>query len=707
MGGDYRDIIGRVCILEEKLLPNSVGSVMLMDWASNTLNVFSAPNVPPEAVSRLNGLRPGPGGGSCGNVIYRRQPQFVSDTSSDDRWCDLRSLAVDFNLCACWSVPIRTTDGNIVGTFALSSFEHRSPSPFHLKILEIGSSIIGIVLERNRSQEALKLYQMVFEGTQEGVLITDANNRILLVNESFVRTFGYERDELTGLSPTVLASGKHDADFYKSMWQSINLFGSWYGEIWNRRKNGEIFPEWLSISAVSDGNGNITHYIGIFTEITDRKDAEERIQYLSSHDVLTGLPTRMLFRDRLDTAITLSGTKGAKVGLLHLNLDNFKFLNDSLGHAAGDQILTQVAARLRQCVRKIDAVCRHGGDEFLIALADMADADAISALVVKVLEEIAQPLSVDGRSLSLTCSIGVAVYPDDSDDVENLLKCADKAMFHAKESGRNTYRFFTEQFNIDSMAYIRIAQGLRDALAQGQFQIHYQPQIDLTTSRVSGVEALIRWNHPTEGLILPGNFIEVAEQTGLIVDMGEWVLGEACRQAMEWRRAGLPPVVMAVNLSGVQFRRGNVEQSVRFALEQSGLPPEFLELELTESVLLNDTDAMLERVNRLKDMGLGLSIDDFGTGYSSLAYLKRFKIDRLKIDRSFVTGIASNPNDAAIVKAIIQMARTLNLKTVAEGVDNSKVLEILRDCLCDAVQGYLLCRPEPAEQIAALLGRHG
>ncbi len=707
MGGDYRDIIGRVCILEEKLLPNSVGSVMLMDWASNTLNVFSAPNVPPEAVSRLNGLRPGPGGGSCGNVIYRRQPQFVSDTSSDDRWCDLRSLAVDFNLCACWSVPIRTTDGNIVGTFALSSFEHRSPSPFHLKILEIGSSIIGIVLERNRSQEALKLYQMVFEGTQEGVLITDANNRILLVNESFVRTFGYERDELTGLSPTVLASGKHDADFYKSMWQSINLFGSWYGEIWNRRKNGEIFPEWLSISAVSDGNGNITHYIGIFTEITDRKDAEERIQYLSSHDVLTGLPTRILFRDRLDTAITLSGTKGAKVGLLHLNLDNFKFLNDSLGHAAGDQILTQVAARLRQCVRKIDAVCRHGGDEFLIALADMADADAISALVVKVLEEIAQPLSVDGRSLSLTCSIGVAVYPDDSDDVENLLKCADKAMFHAKESGRNTYRFFTEQFNIDSMAYIRIAQGLRDALAQGQFQIHYQPQIDLTTSRVSGVEALIRWNHPTEGLILPGNFIEVAEQTGLIVDIGEWVLGEACRQAMEWRRAGLPPVVMAVNLSGVQFRRGNVEQSVRFALEQSGLPPEFLELELTESVLLNDTDAMLERVNRLKDMGLGLSIDDFGTGYSSLAYLKRFKIDRLKIDRSFVTGIASNPNDAAIVKAIIQMARTLNLKTVAEGVDNSKVLEILRDCLCDAVQGYLLCRPEPAEQIAALLGRHG
>ncbi|MFW9615628.1 EAL domain-containing protein [Aquabacterium sp.] len=702
-GDDHLDVINRVCNLEEQLLPNSVGSVMLLDSAREALNVYAAPSIPAEGHARLNGLRPGPGAGSCGNVVYQEAPQYVSNTFAAPRWQDLRQLAYDFNLCACWSVPIYSAERQIVGTFALSSFEHRAPTEFHKRILEIGASIIGIVLDRHKSQSSMRLFQKVMEGSEEGFIVTDAQGKILLINRAFSKVFGYTQDELIGRNPSFLSSGHHDPSFYTAMWHSIRTFGHWHGEIWNRRKNGEVFPEWLSISAVNDQANHTTHYIGIFSDLSDKKNAEATIQYLSSHDVLTGLPNRVLFQDRLDNALSYASRAGTKVGLLALNVDNFKLLNDSLGHAAGDQLLTQIAQRLSQSVSEGNAICRQSGDEFLIALTDVQDMETVTSAAMGLLERVRTPIQLDDKALSLSCSIGVAIYPDDADDGGKLLQAATKALDNAKEAGRNTYRFFTEQLNTDGLAHLRIAQGLRQAIVNREFVLHYQPQIDLRTRQISGAEALIRWQHPTDGLLSPIRFIDIAEQTGLIVDIGDWVLEEACRQAKAWQDSGLPPVTVAVNVSAVQFRSGKLEESVRRALETSGLAPQWLELELTESVLVHDTDNMIGLFERLKALGVNLSIDDFGTGYSSLAYLKKFNIDRLKIDQSFVREMATDANDAAIVRAIIQMAHTLNLRAVAEGVESEQVTAQLGLCECDEVQGYHFARPMPGDALASML----
>lgn len=697
LGGEHKAILDQLCLLEEQLLPNSVGTVLLLDKAGEYLNVYAAPSLSPEGVARLSGLRPGPGGGSCGNVIYQSSPQFVSHAFTDPLWQDLRALAEDFPLCSCWSMPIYSAERAIIGTFVLSSFEHRSPSAFHQKLLEIGASIIGIVLERNRAQESLYLFEMAFAGSEEGFMILDMNQRILTVNPAFTRIFGYSAQEVIGELHNRLRSDQHDDEFYIALWHSVHHFGHWRGEVWKRRKNGEVFPEWLSVSAVKDAEGNTTHYIATFTDISLRKTAEAQIQYLSSHDALTGLPNRVLFQDRLENAISVASRDHRRVALLNLDMDNFKLLNDSLGHTAGDALLRGVASRLKRCIRETDSLSRLGGDAFLIALTDIKNIESINTMLMAVLEQVATPMDIVGRTLSLTCSIGVAVYPDDGDQIETLLKRADKAMYHAKEAGRNTYRFFTEQINSDSLEHLRIAHGLRQAVKQNQFMLHYQPQIDLRTGQLIGAEALIRWNHPTEGLVRPEQFVGIAEQTGLIVEMGDWVLCEACRQAVAWQQAGLPPMVVAVNVSAVQFRRGDFEQSVLTALEQSGLAPQYLEIELTESVLLYDMDIMMSLMSRLKNLGVKLAIDDFGAGYSSLSYLKKFKVDRLKIDQSFVRDIARDPEDRAIVSAIVQMARSLHLRSIAEGVETAAQLEFLSEQGCDEAQGYFYSRPIPPE----------
>ncbi|HUX81807.1 MAG TPA: diguanylate cyclase, partial [Halothiobacillus sp.] len=483
-GANHRAIIDRVCLLEEQLLPNSVGTVMLLDESGESLNVYAGPSLPAEGVERLNGQRPGPGSGSCGNVIFHSAPQFVSHTFTDPRWQDLRQVAYDFNLCSCWSVPIYSAERKIVGTFALSSFEHRSPTPFHQKLLEIGASIIGIVLERHKVQASLHLFETAVSGSEEGFMILDTGLRILSVNPTFTRIYGYSAQEIIGQTPEKLRSDQHEQDFYEAKWQSVRHFGRWQGEVWRRRKNGEVFPEWLNISVVNDADGNTTHYIATFSDISQRKTAEAQIQYLSSHDALTGLPNRVLFQDRLENAIAQAARDHRRVALLNLDLDNFKLLNDSLGHSAGDTLLRGVAARLKLCIPETDTVSRLGGDAFLIALTHIENVDAINTILLEILSQVAAPMDIAGRNLSLTCSIGVAVYPDDGDLFETLLKRADKAMYHAKEAGRNTYRFFTEQINTDSLSHLRIAHSLRQAVKQNQFTLHYQPQIDLRTGQL-------------------------------------------------------------------------------------------------------------------------------------------------------------------------------------------------------------------------------
>jgi diguanylate cyclase (GGDEF)-like protein/PAS domain S-box-containing protein len=511
---------------------------------------------------------------------------------------------------------------------------------------------------------------------------------------------GYGTDEVVGRSLQMLGAGQGDDEFTGMITQQLQHVEHWQGEVQHRRRSGEVYPAWLHVSVIRDAANRPGHYVFGFLDISDRKQAEARIEYMAFHDPLTGLPNRRLAIERLDLAIALADRSGSRTALMFLDLDNFKTINDSFGHAVGDLLLQAVASRLMLCIRDSDTICRQGGDEFLIVLGNVTDSDAITTVTEKILEALAPTFNIEGKELSTSSSIGIAVFPDDGRDIDTLLKRADTAMYHAKEAGRNAYSFFTEQMNLDAVEHQQIRVGLLHAMERGEFRLHYQPQIDLTSGRVIGAKALIRWHHPDRGLLTPEHFISIAEESGLIVPIGAWVLREACRQAAAWRKTGLPRMVIAVNVSAIQFKRGDIEACVRQALDESGLPPECLELELTESVLIHDTDSVLATVQRLKSLGVMLSIDDFGTGYSSLSYLTRFKVDKLKIDRSFVCDMKNQPGNASMVRAIIQMALSLNLTTIAEGVEDAELVEFLRRQNCHEAQGYYFSRPLPAIEFA-------
>jgi len=469
-------------------------------------------------------------------------------------------------------------------------------------------------------------------------------------------------------------------------------------ELVSQRRDRSLINISLSVAPLKDLTEKQYGYLSIMADITERKAAEKQIEFLAYHDSLTGLPNRLLLQDRFEHAKAYAVRAGTKVALLLMDLDNFKSINDTLGHAAGDALLKQVVTRLGECVRQTDIVSRQGGDEFLIILPGLDHADDTVPVLVKVVGRLQDPFHVADHEISTSVSIGISIFPEDGTSFETLLKKADIAMYQVKNSGRNDYRFFDETTNVEAGEHLTIRNDLRRALDRNEFMVYYQPQHDLTSGAVVGAEALIRWNHPERGMMAPGRFIPVAEESGLIVPIGEWVLREACNQAMAWKRAGLPDLSIAVNLSAVQFKRGNIEACVLQVLDETGFDPVLLELELTESILIQDVESVLASVKRLKLLGVKLSIDDFGTGYSSLSYLKRFDVDKLKIDQSFVQNLATDPDDAAIVRAIIQMAHALNLKTIAEGVETAEMVQQLRIFKCDEVQGYYYARPMPADE---------
>ena len=558
------------------------------------------------------------------------------------------------------------------------------------------------VTEQQRAQEELRLAYEAIRHSGEGIMMTDAEHRILSVNPALESVTGYRAEELLGYPPDFVTPVLHEGEESPSMTVALESVGYWQGEVWNRRLNGESYPGWLGVSAVRDDENRPKFYIYVFSDMTERKEAQRRIEFLAHHDPLTGLPNRLLLSDRVAQALAQAHRLQSRVALMFLDLDRFKTINDSLGHTVGDALLKEVVERLKSCVRESDTISRQGGDEFLVLLTDVRDGDAISRVAEKIHQRMTQPFVIGTQALSTSFSIGIASYPEDGDDFDTLLKKADTAMYHAKEAGRNSHRFFTEQMNRQVVEHLALENNLRRALENNEFVLHYQPQLDLSEGRVVGVEALIRWNSP-EGLISPARFIPVAESSGLIVPIGTWVLNEACRQARAWQEAGLPPLVMAVNLSAEQFKRPELVNTVINALVLSDLDTHWLELELTESILIQDAETTLATVRRLKTLGVKLSVDDFGTGYSSLAYLKRFAVDKLKIDQSFVRDLETDPDDAAIVRAIIQMAHSLKLKTIAEGVENEELANLLRMFHCDEIQGYWYARPMPAADMEAFL----
>jgi diguanylate cyclase (GGDEF)-like protein/PAS domain S-box-containing protein len=558
------------------------------------------------------------------------------------------------------------------------------------------------ITKHKHAEESLRVAATAFE-SQEGMIVTDAGGTILRVNRAFTEITGYAPEDAVGEKMSLLKSGRHDADFYAAMWDGIQRHGSWQGEVWNRRKNGEVYAEWLTITAVKDTAGHITHYVGTLTDITLRKAAEDEIKHLAFYDPLTRLPNRRLLLDRLQQALASSARSGRTGALLFIDLDNFKTLNDTLGHDVGDLLLQQVAQRLATCVRADDTVARLGGDEFVVMLEDLSDnrreaATQTEVVGEKILATLNQRYLLAGHQHRSTPSIGVTLFGGQRETVEELLKRADLAMYQAKGAGRNAVRFFDPEMQAAVIARAALEVDLRQGLQQNRFLLYYQSQVD-ADGRMTGVEALLRWQHPQRGMVSPADFIPVAEETGLILQLGHWVLETACAQLVTWAvQAEMCHLTMAVNVSARQFRHPDFVGQVLAVLESSGADPQKLKLELTESLLLDDVEDTIEKMTALKARGVGFALDDFGTGYSSLSYLKRLPLDQLKIDQYFVRNVLTDPNDAAIARTIVALAHSMDLAVIAEGVETEEQRDFLARQGCHAFQGYLFGRPQPVEQ---------
>jgi diguanylate cyclase (GGDEF)-like protein/PAS domain S-box-containing protein len=552
---------------------------------------------------------------------------------------------------------------------------------------------------------AERRFRALVEGAPDGILVYDADlDRLVDANVKAEQMFACDRAELLRAGPQrFFAPVQADASPpVASFEDSVALVLSGASCLIERDlmdAQGRTLSAEVRLSRLPSASSNLIR--GSFLDVSDRKEAKARLQFLATHDVLTELPNRLLLTDRVEQALLAAERMRTKAGFLFCDVDGFKVVNDTYGHQVGDHLLKAVAQRLCECVRKMDTVSRHGGDEFMVLLTQLPNADGAKAVASHILDAFKEPFRIDGMELFSSASIGIAMFPDDGNDYETLRKKADLAMYHAKEDGKNTSRFYDSSIDTDEAEHHRLMTELRGALTRKELELHYQPQFSLKDGRLVGAEALLRWNHPVRGMVTPASFIPLAESSGLIVDIGAWVLREACRQAAAWHADGVPGLVVAVNLSAVQFRRDNLVQTVADAIAAAGISPDLLELELTESILIRDTDQVLATVTRLRSLGVKLSIDDFGTGYSSLSYLKRFNVDKVKIDQSFIKNIDTDPSDATIVRSICAMVHGLNLTVIAEGVEKEEQLEPLREYSCDEAQGYLYARPMPPAEFSA------
>lgn len=572
----------------------------------------------------------------------------------------------------------------------------------------LGEPVVSVgtvqdITERKQAEQRLHQWAAIFENTIEAVIITDTDQRIVDVNRAFEQITGFSKQEAIGKRPNFRRSDRHDKAFYQRMWSSIDAQGSWTGEIWNRNRSGEPSPEWLSISSIYGSNGELVNYVGVFTDISALKRSEEKLEHLANHDPLTGLANRLLLNDRLDRAIRRMQRDSKRLAVLFLDLDRFKIVNDTLGHAVGDELLQQVAARLQACLRSSDTIGRLGGDEFLVIIEDYRDQSEIERLAEKLHKSLVAVFPVNTKELFIGVSIGISLFPEDGSDASTLIRNADSALYRAKEAGRGSYSFYHAELTRQAEARLEIEAQLRGALQRGEFRLNYQPKIDLRTGRVVAAEALIRWHRSDGSVTPPDAFIPVAEETGLILPVGEWVIAEAGRQLAEWRDAGYPLDHIAINISAVQIQRGALVDNIRQLLEHTRLQPGMLELEITESVLLDSPEKALEVLGALRELGVSVALDDFGTGFSSLSNLKQYPITTLKVDRSFVKDILHDPSDAAITRAVVAMGRSLDITVVAEGVETLQHAELLLALGCDQAQGYYYGRPVPAEQFPGMV----
>jgi diguanylate cyclase (GGDEF)-like protein/PAS domain S-box-containing protein len=555
-----------------------------------------------------------------------------------------------------------------------------------------------------QDDDAAGLKARVVDSNALAIMVTDADLNLVYVNKAFQKMSGYGSAEVLGKHPRMLYSDKNAPELLKTM-KNFPKEGHWQGEVWGVKKSGEESPVWIDIYALKNGKGRIMHYAATLFDITLFKQNEQRLEQMAHYDVLTNLPNRSLMYDRLDQAVRAAKRYRTMVAVMLLDIDRFKDVNDNLGHHIGDQLLVQASARLMGCIRDTDTIARMGGDEFLAILPEMGSAGNAAHIAQKFLDALSTPFELEGHEVFVSGSVGIAMYPNDSQDVNMLVKNADTSMYHAKAQGKNNFKFFTEEINKSTVERFRLESRFRRALEKLEFQLNYQPKVDFKTGRIKGMEALLRWYHPDQGHVNPSLFIPLAEETGFVVQLSEWALKEACRQNKEWQDQGLPLLRVSVNLSARHFHKKDLPEIVGSVLKETGLDPKHLMLEITEGTIIQKVDETIQTLKKFRKMGIGVSIDDFGTGYSSLNYLNRFDIDELKIDKSFVSDILNDFDSRKVIMAIVSLAHSLNLTVVAEGVETSEQYEFLKNEGCDELQGYFFSKPLSSEDFRKLVSQ--
>ena len=673
----------------------STGGVFLVDKKSDTLLLTVEHGLNP-ALLTLCAKVPF-GRCLCGRAAETKEIQYAAclDKRHEIRYDGIQPHGH-------YNIPI-VSQNKVLGVIVLYLTHGHEKDEREIMFLGSVASTFALLIERKQLEETLLLSAAVFENTTEGVIITDTDEKIISTNKAVFDITGYKNDEIIQKPISILKSERHDEDFYLEIQKTVAKTGSWQGEVWNRRKNKEIYPQWLNISVVKDAKGDVSNYAWVFSDISAIKESQQKLDHLAHHDPLTGLPNRLLLDARMTQSLSRARRNKNKIAVMFLDLDHFKNVNDTLGHPVGDLLLQEVSSRLLSCVREEDTVCRQGRDEFIVILEELHDSHFASDVAQKIILSLAEKYYLQGHEVFVTCSIGISLFPDDSEDMTTLFKNADSALYRAKEQGRNTYQYYTDELTNNAMQRMHMENGLRNAIGRNELILYYQPQVDLYSGKIVGVEALVRWQHPKEGLLQADEFIPLAEETGLIVRIGEWVLRTACKCLKSWIDKGLPKLKMSVNISAVEFNQKNFSETVAKILTEIGLLGEYLELELTERIVMRDAQSSINIMRELKKIGVSFSIDDFGTGYSSLSYLKRFPIDKIKIDKSFISNITTDSEDAAISQAVISMSHSMHLKTVAEGVETLEQQEFLRSRQCDEIQGYYFSYPLPDSKMQELL----
>ena len=691
------EILRDVVLKLELIMPGSICSIMLVSENGRHLQMGAAPHLPDFYCQAIDGLEIAPGVGSCGNAIATGDRTIAEDLSTHPFWAPYTALTEQAGLRACWSEPIFSSGSTILGAFAVYHKNPATPQPFQIQLLEMAAHFISIAIERKKSEGTLRKLSQAVEQSSNAIIITNHRVQIEYVNAAFLKSSDKTLEEVMGKRPDLHQSNQSSRSSYKAMLRCLRDGKSWHAELKHFDRSNIEHTDFIQVSPIRDELGEISHFLFVQEDITEKKRNEERIQYLAHFDALTGVANRTLLEERARFALGRSARSKEPISVVFFDIDHFKDINDSLGHSFGDALLVELSKRMVGRLRAEDTIARLGGDEFVLLLPGI-DANGTEVVVQKLMQLIKQIYRIGEIELNITTSMGIAVFPADGTDLETLSKNADAAMYRAKREGRNTYRFFTPEMQARSARHLELVNALRYALERDQLSLHYQPQVAIENGGVIGIEALLRWNHPELGSISPNEFIPVAEETGQILPIGEWVIRTAMRQLKAWHELGFDDLRMAVNLSAVQFRHGDLPNTINRILIEANIDAKYLELELTESVATHDPEGAISIMNTLYERGVRMSIDDFGTGYSSLSYLKKFKVYKLKIDRSFVRDIHTDPEDKAIVSAVIGMAKSLGLRTIAEGVETAEQLEFLRQQGCVEVQGYYFSRPLPAPE---------